>query len=221
VDVKGAMLAPAASCTTDQSGGHLNIRYSQFSPEVVRVVIELGRCVTTGWSTRTTRCGSRSGLTAGSRVVVGLAGHDGFVPGMKRPSPPPRCRLRCQLWPSCLAGPAGRPRAGPAARGYLGQSLDSATIDEVVAQFAGYSGKIDHPGQGHQRRPLNAHITNQRGRGAAGLLASHNLAAVEDPPPGDSSPSESCLAVGTGLTRAAAHRPAPVNYARASSLVGR
>ena len=56
-------------------------------------------------------------------------------------------------------------------------NLDSATIDEVVAQFANYSGKSIIPGANITDR-FNAHITNQRWDVALqAILDSHGLAA--------------------------------------------
>ncbi|MBI4500271.1 MAG: AMIN domain-containing protein [Gemmatimonadetes bacterium] len=222
IDVKGATLRTRGILYDRVNrGGILNIRYSQFTPDIVRVVLELEslRDYRLEHADDAVRIvfGTDRGFTAWSSVAPAALGvAPRFEPPVaERPASTPAAPL-----PAAAAAPV-RPAlpAQGSQQPVITTTLDSVSIDDLAAQFASFSGKSIVPGKEITDR-FTAHITNQPWDVALNaILASHGLAALEEPPGIITIQSRTALAARDSLEPLRTVLR-PVNYARASSLVG-
>src|ERR1043165_8754360 len=137
VDVKGATLRTRGILYDRiNRGGILNIRYSQFSPEIVRVVIELEslRDYRLEHADDAVRIaiGTDRGFTAWSSVAPAAMG---FAPRKETPVAEPPVAEPVAAPAPVIPAAARRPLSSLQGQqpAVISVSLDSATIDEVVA----------------------------------------------------------------------------------------
>jgi type IV pilus assembly protein PilQ len=230
VDLMGAKLtAPAALYDGTNRGGIKNIRFGQFRPGVVRVVLELDRLtdyeVQKGETTVRVRLGAEQTTFA--------TWSSGGMPAVAEPRAPAATPARSPA----VAARTETPRqdavsTSPAIRAYLENhraeamqsqapritvTWDNATIDEVVAGFAAFSGRTIVVSKGVSGN-VSAEIKNQPWDLAFAAvmesqgLASQNMSGVLIVAnKKDLAAADSTVPVETRLVR--------VNYARAQSLV--
>ena len=195
-------------------GGVQNVRYSQFRPDVVRVVIEMDSLVSYNLehedqAVRVSFGADRS-FAAWSSLDPATFTVPAAVPAAPRAAPaaPPRARV------TAMAS-APVPQQGTAV---ISVAYDSAKIADVMDAFAAYSGKSIILGKGVTGN-VTARLSNTPWDVAfQSILDAQGLSAVEDPPGIIRVDARETLAArdttepkGTTLVR--------VNYARASSLV--
>jgi type IV pilus assembly protein PilQ len=221
IDVKGATLRSRGILYDRVNrGGVLNIRYSQFTPEVVRVVLELEslkdyRLERADDAVRIA-IGTDRGFTAWSSTEP--AAQVVAARPVQRPAAPP---VRA-------ASPREAPHSGAPGMGVfmqgsqqppITQTFDSASMSDVLDVFASFSGKSIVSGADVTGQRVTARITNQPWDVALNaILESHGLAAREDPPGIIMVQSRASLAARDSLEPVRTII-VPVNYARASSLV--
>ena len=230
VDLMGAKLtAPAALYDGTNRGGIKNIRFGQFRPGVVRVVLELDRLtdyeVQKGEATVRVRLGAERTTFA--------TWSSGGMPAATETRAPAATPARTPA----VAARTETPRqdavsTSPAIRAYLENhrfeamqsqapritvTWDNATIDEVVAGFAAFSGRTIVVSKGVSGN-VTAEIKNQPWDLAFAAvmesqgLASQNMSGVLIVAnKKDLAAADSTVPVETRLVR--------VNYARAQSLV--
>ena len=222
VDVKGATLRTRGILYDRVNrGGILNIRYSQFTPEIVRIVLELEslRDYRLEHADDAVRIafGTDRGFTAWSSVAPAAFSLARGPESRSSERPAPAAVEEVRPAPALPARPA-LPAQGQQ-QPVISVTLDSASVDELVATFANFSGKSIVPGKEITDR-FNAHITNQPWDVALNaILAAHGLAALEEPPGIITIQSRAALAARDSLEPLRTILR-PVNYARAASLVG-
>jgi len=229
IDLLGARLtAPATLYDGQNRGGIKNVRYAQFRPDVVRVVIDLDALksyqIKRGEGQVRVQIGTeRTGFASWtSTTAAQVAAASGSV------GPPPVAE-------TAMPAAVTTPTAGPALSidQYLAMhrsealqsqaprinvTWDGADIEDVVAGFAAFSGRTIVVGKGITGK-VTAEVKNQPWDLAFNaVLESQGLGAV--PQPGgilvvmnkaDLARSDSTVPVETRLLR--------VNYAKATSLV--
>lgn len=172
LDLSGATLGNAPTLYDGvERGGILNIRMGQFSPNVVRVVIDLAALKDytverDGDAVRIRFGAERSFLAWSSLAPAALAAPAGPVPAPgRRPE---------------VAVASAAPQQIPADRP-ISVSYDNADIADVVAGFAAFSGRSIVLGQGIAGTiKINTEIKNKPWRSAfAAILAANGLSATE------------------------------------------
>ncbi|MBI4422053.1 MAG: AMIN domain-containing protein, partial [Gemmatimonadetes bacterium] len=214
IDVTGATLrAPGIFYDGVNRGGILNIRYRQFRPDVVRIVLELEslkdyKLVHADDAVRV-ELGTDRGFTAWSSVAPAS------LPVARRERGAGSGEPAARGQPGVPVQPL--PQLQAAQQPVISVTFDSAAISDVTATFASFSGKSILLGAGIVGR-VNANITNQPWDVAfQAILESQGLAAVEEPPGIIKVQSQAALAARDSLEPL---RTAliPINYARASSM---
>jgi len=240
IDLQGARLtAPVALYDGQNRGGVRNIRYAQFKPDVVRVVIDLDalkdyqveraagqvrvrigteRTAFAAWSSSTVAMAPPPAPTAVPPRRVAERGSGGQVAG----GPDQAARVTT----ASLAQPLGieeyleahRTEATQSQAARITVQWDNASIEDVVAGFAAFSGRTIILGK-DVKGTVTAEIKNQPWDLAmAAVLESQGL-AVKTLPGGilnvvsqaELARADSTVPITTRLVR--------VNYAKATSLV--
>jgi type IV pilus assembly protein PilQ len=211
IDVLGAQLSAAdASYDGQNRGGILNVRYAQFRPDVVRIVLELESLkdyeleyegeairITFGtdrsfaaWSSMAPRDYE---VAANDRVFTpdaGASAAEALLQGSQQP--------------------------------IITASYDSSSIADVMSGFAALSGKTIILGKDVSGLFVTAQVTNQPWDVAfQAILESQGLSAVEDPPGIIRVDSRATMFAQDSLARAlepVETRIVRVNYARATAL---
>ncbi len=226
IDLTGARLtAPATLYDGQNRGGVKNIRYAQFRPDIVRVVIDLD--VLKDYQVQKTvghvrvRIGSeRTSFAAWSSTTAGAA-----APQPVAPSPAPTAAARVttpqageaeSAIDQYLAAHAREAAQSRAPR--ITVTWDNAEIMEVVAGFAAFSGRTIVVSKGVAGK-VSAEIKNQpwdlafnavlESQGLAGVTLEGGIIQVVNKT--DLARADSTVPVSTVLVR--------VNYAKATSLV--
>jgi type IV pilus assembly protein PilQ len=232
LDLGGARLVgPSLQYDGVNRAGIRNIRYSQFRPDVVRVVIELDdtrdyQMVQGDNAIRVTFAAAQT-FAAWPNGAVVLPASAPVVPA-DAPAQPPAAAPAADLPAAIPAAPArsARPRTGdaPTAPQPLAQqprisvTFDAATIDEVIANFAAFSGRSIITGKGITGN-VTAEIHDQPWDIAFNaILASQGLAASELPGGIIRVDSRANLA-SEDSTEPLTTQPFKINYARASALL--
>ncbi len=221
LDLAGARLVgPSLQYDGVSRAGIRNVRYSQFRPDVVRVVIELD-------DVRDYQM-----VQSDDAVRVTFAATEAFTAwpaGAGAPAAAPLATVtpRPAELPAAIPAPvrAAEERAPtqvPAARSTqqprISVTFDQASIDEVVANFAAFSGRSIITGKGITGT-VNAEIHDQPWDVAFNaILASQGLAASELPGGIIRVDSRANLAA-EDSTEPLTTRPFKINYARASALL--
>ena len=226
IDLTGARLtAPATLYDGQNRGGVKNIRYAQFRPDIVRVVIDLD--VLKDYQIQKTeghvrvRIGSeRTSFAAWSSATAGAA-----APQPVAPSPAATAAARVttpqageaesaiELYLAAHAREAAQSRAPR-----ITVTWDNAEIIEVVAGFAAFSGRTIVVSKGVAGK-VSAEVKNQpwdlafnavlESQGLAGVTLEGGIIQVVNK--ADLARADSTVPVATVLVR--------VNYAKATSLV--
>ncbi len=169
VDIVGARLKNGTAYDGIQRGGIKDVRYSQFRPDVVRVAIYLDR--------------SRDYQVeqAGDAIRVRFGADQGFLawsstaPADLEPPAAPAVARAPEVTPP--AEPVAASAAAPAPR--ITVTWDRASIADVVAGFAAFSGRTIVLGKGVTGE-VTAEIKNQPWTEAfAAVLATQGLQAIE------------------------------------------
>ncbi|MFN8645847.1 MAG: AMIN domain-containing protein [Gemmatimonadales bacterium] len=169
VDIVGARLKNGTAYDGIQRGGIKDVRYSQFRPDVVRVAIYLDR--------------SRDYQLeqAGDAIRVRFGADQGFLawsstaPADLEPPTAPAVARAPEVTPP--AEPVAPSAAAPAPR--ITVTWDRASIADVVAGFAAFSGRTIVLGKGVTGE-VTAEIKNQPWTEAfAAVLATQGLQAIE------------------------------------------
>jgi type IV pilus assembly protein PilQ len=229
LDLGGARLVgPSLQYDGVNRAGIRNIRYSQFRPDVVRVVIELDdtrdyQMVQGDNAIRVTFAAAQS-FAAWPNGAVVLPAPTPAAPASAPAQAPAAAPVRAaDLPPAIPAGaPSARPRAGDAPvagqQPRISVTFDAATIDEVIANFAAFSGRSIITGKGISGN-VTAEIHDQPWDVAFNaILASQGLAASELPGGIIRVDSRSNLAA-EDSTEPVTTQPFKINYARASALL--
>jgi type IV pilus assembly protein PilQ len=228
LDLGGARLVgPSLQYDGVDRAGIRNIRYSQFRPDVVRVVIELDdtrdyQMVQADNAIRVTFAAAQSfaAWPNGAAVLPAPAAAPAAAPARAADLPAaiptaaanPRAR-RDDVSPP----PAATPEALPQ-QPRISVTFDAATIDEVIANFAAFSGRSIITGKGITGT-VTAEIHDQPwDRAFEAILASQGLAASELPSGIIRVDSRANLAA-EDSTEPLETLPFKINYARASALL--
>ena len=207
VDLVGAQLnVPGTLYDGRARGGIQNVRYTQFRPDVVRVVLELAslqdyQLEYAGDAVRIS-LGSDHSFQAWSSAVFDGPTIADPAPMMEEESPfAPRTEAMVQSQQPLLT-----------------MTFDSAHIRDVANIFAEYSGKSIIIGRDIDVT-IDASIRNQPWDLAfAQILAANGLAGTEDPPGMIRIASRAALALARDSFDVVVTRVEPVEYARATSL---
>ncbi|HEX7024845.1 MAG TPA: secretin N-terminal domain-containing protein [Gemmatimonadales bacterium] len=218
LDITGATLAPGMS----QSGydgikraGVLNVRVRQYTPDVVRVVLDVEQLV----PYRVERSAEAIRVSFGAQQEflawngAALAASSAAAAEPSRPAPAPATDVAAAAIRS-VSQPAAQGRAIPR----ITVSWDNASIEEVVAGFQAVSGLSMILGKGVSAK-VTAEIRDKPWPEAFyGILASQGLSAQEMPggiiridAPQNLAEIDSLEPLQTGLVK--------VNYARVGELV--
>lgn len=222
VDVKGATLRTRGTVYDRVNrGGILNIRYSQFTPEIVRIVLELEslkdyRMEHADDEVRIA-IGTDRGFSAWSSVAPAMQEIVRRAPEPEPEEAGPAERPATALKPSTMAplSSSAQQSQQPA----ISVTFDSASIGDVLETFATFSGKSIVPGEGVGAQRITAKIINQPWDVSLQvILDGQGLAALEDPPGVIRVQSRASLAARDSLEPLRTIIR-PVNYARATSLI--
>jgi len=228
LDLGGARLVgPSLQYDGVNRAGIRNIRYSQFRPDVVRVVIELDdtrdyQMAQGDNAIRVTFAAAQSFAAWPNGAVV--------LPASAPAQTPAAEPVRAADLPAAIPlAPSPRPRTGdaPAApsaaqagsqQPRISVTFDAATIDEVIANFAAFSGRSIVTGKGITGT-VTAEIHDQPwDRAFEAILTSQGLAASELPSGIIRVDSRANLAA-EDSTEPVTTQPFKINYARASALL--
>jgi len=218
LDLSGARLVgPALPYDGINRAGIRNVRYSQFRSDVVRVVIELdeARDYQVTQESSAVRVGFEAAQAfaawPGSAVVAPEArGAD--LPAAIVPTAPPRPRRADEV--GATVAPA--PQAAQQQR--ISVRFDAANINDVVANFAAFSGRSIITGK-DVSGTVTAEIRDQPWDVAFNaILASQGLSAIELPGGIIRVDSRTNL-VEQDTTEPLSTRSVKINYARAGALV--
>ena len=213
LDLAGARLVgPSLQYDGVSRAGIRNVRYSQFRPDVVRVVIELDQ-------TRDYQM-----VQGDNEVRVTFAASESFAAWPAGAGAPAAAPVAAAPRPADLpqAIPAAAPPVAQAQRGgqqpRISVTFDAASIDEVIANFAAFSGRSIITGKGITGT-VTAEIHDQPWDVAFyAILTSQGLAASELPGGIIRVDSRANLA-SEDSTEPLMTRPFKINYARASALM--
>ena len=175
LDVVGARLSGATSQYDGVNrGGVRNLRYNQFRPDVVRIVLELDaakdyKVTRDGDAIRVSFGADRTFLSWSSTAPAGLA------------APAPRAMADVRPVRSEVSVPDEVPVRAPQGEPRITVTWDRASIGDVVAGFAAFSGKTIILGK-DIKGEVTAEIKNQPWPQAfAAILAAQGLTAQEMP----------------------------------------
>jgi type IV pilus assembly protein PilQ len=209
VDLVGAQLTvPGTLYDGRVRGGIRNVRYTQFRPDVVRVVLELEslqdyQLEYAGDAVRIA-LGSDHGFQAWSSAAYDGPPAENFPPMVEEESP--------------FAPSATAPLALQSQQPLLTITFDSAHIRDVASTFAEYSGKSIIIGRDIDVT-IDAVIKNQPWDLAfAQILQANGLAGTEDPPGMIRVASRAAMALARDSFELVETRIEHVEFARAASL---
>jgi len=175
LDVVGARLSGATSQYDGVNrGGVRNLRYNQFRPDVVRIVLELDaakdyKVTRDGDAIRVSFGADRTFLSWSSTTPASLA------------APAPRAMADVRPARSEVSVPDEMPVSAPQGEPRITVTWDRASIGDVVAGFAAFSGKTIILGK-DIKGEVTAEIKNQPWPQAfAAILAAQGLTAQEMP----------------------------------------
>ncbi len=233
VDLVGARLVAPARLYDGVSRGPIrNVRYAQFRPDVVRVVVDLddvrdyevrreesavrvaveGAAEFAAWSSDASRRAPRAAAAAVPAPVASEVASSS-TPTFLPPAIPARPSAR----PAPAAAPAPAVQQAASQQAPISVTFDGATVQEVVATFAGFSGRSIVLGK-DITGTITAEIRNQPWDVAFNaILAGQGLAATELPGGILRVDSRTNLASQDSLEPLTT-RIVPINYARAASL---
>ena len=220
LDLAGARLVgPSLQYDGVSRAGIRNVRYSQFRPDVVRVVIELDdvrdyQMVQSDAAVRVTFAATEAFTAwpagAGAPAAAALATVTPRPAELPAAIPAPARVAEARAPTQVAARSTQQPR--------ISVTFDQASIDEVVANFAAFSGRSIITGKGITGT-VNAEIHDQPWDVAFNaILASQGLAASELPGGIIRVDSRANLAA-EDSTEPLTTRPFKINYARASALL--
>jgi type IV pilus assembly protein PilQ len=213
IDIVGASLAaPYVQYDGQNRGGIVNLRYAQFRPDVVRVVLEFERL--TGYELDQADGAVTVTLGADRNFAAWTSGDPGWARSLARyaASQPP-------VDPAPAAGAPVLPQAQQQSQQpAITASWDGASISDVIAGFAAFSGKTIIVGKG-VTGTVTATVKNQPWDIAfQQILQSQGLAAREEFPGVIRVDDQAQLAKLDSIEPLET-RILRVNYARATSLV--
>jgi type IV pilus assembly protein PilQ len=214
IDIVGASLAaPYVQYDGQNRGGIVNLRYAQFRPDVVRVVLEFERL--TGYELDQADGAVTVTLGTDRNFAAWTSGDPGWARGLTR--------YAASQVPPAEPTPAGA-QVLPQAQSQQSQqpaitaSWDGASISDVIAGFAAFSGKTIIVGKG-VTGTVTATVKNQPWDIAfQQILQSQGLAAREEFPGVIRVDDQAQLAKLDSIEPLET-RILRVNYARATSLV--
>jgi type IV pilus assembly protein PilQ len=223
VDLRGAMLdMPAGRYDRVARGGVINVRYSQFRPDVVRVVIELDG--PRAYEVRRESGEVRVAITGGS------AGSAAFAPwtmGSEVPDRPDNYRDSDEpnaerVVPAVASQPARSLRLTPAAQQSVQPRItvtyEDADIRDVIAAFATFAGRTIVVGKDVQGT-VTAEIRNQPWDIALrAILSGQGLAATEDPVTGIITVDSYQNISARQAVEPVETRMVPLNYSKAAAV---
>jgi type IV pilus assembly protein PilQ len=223
VDLRGAMLdMPAGRYDRVARGGVINVRYSQFRPDVVRVVIELD-------SPRAYEVRRESGEV---RVAItgGSSGSGAFAPwtmGSEVPDRPDNYRDSDEpdaqrVVPAVASQPARSLSLTPATRQSVQPRItvtyEDADIRDVIAAFATFAGRTIVVGK-DVTGTVTAEIRNQPWDIALrAILSGQGLAATEDPVTGIITVDSYQNISARQAVEPVETRMVPLNYSKAAAV---
>jgi type IV pilus assembly protein PilQ len=229
LDLVGAhLVAPTIAYDGVERAGIRNVRYSQFAPDVVRVVVDLVQA--REYHIRQDSAGVHVAFAAGQPFAVwssdGARRQTAPLPIAIRPVAPARADsvppVIRSMSREAEAAPAPAPPAPRAPRSPNEQprvtvTFDRANIQEVIANFAAFSGRSIIAGK-EVSGTVTAEIKDQPWDVAFfAILAGQGLSAIELPGGIIRVDSKANLAVQDSL-EGVSTTIVKVNYARASSL---
>jgi type IV pilus assembly protein PilQ len=181
LDVVGARLSEGAPALYDgvKRGGVLNLRYSQFRPDVVRIVLDLDgpkqyQVERKGQQVRVT-FGSESGFQAWTSAVA----HKDLVEADEPAEPAAPAASAAQTRKAEVGVPFSRAVAVNRAEPRITVTWDRASIADVIAGFAAFSGRTIILGK-DIKGEVTAEVKNQPWPTAfQAVLASQGLSAQE------------------------------------------
>jgi type IV pilus assembly protein PilQ len=231
IDLQGARLnAPAALYDGKNRGGVRNVRYAQFKPDVVRVVIDLDalkdyEVERVGGQVRVRIGTERTGFAAWSSstvLPVAVASRAAAVPPAVTGGPETASRVttpslgRSMTIEEYLA--AHRADANQSQAPRITVQWDNASIEDVIAGFAAFSGRTIILAKGITGN-VTAEVKNQPWDLALNAVLESQGLAVQTLPGGilnvvskvEMARADSTVPITTRLVR--------INYAKATSLV--
>jgi len=216
LDLTGARLvAPALAYDGVNRAGIRGLRYSQFRPDVVRIVIDLDEArdyrMTQGDNAVRVTFDAAQTFAAwpGGAPASAEASRAAELPAAIPAAPAPARRSAAVL-------PEAAPQLSQQHR--ISITFDQASIDEVIANFASFSGRSIITGRGITGT-VTAEIKDQPWDVAfSAILRSQGLAASEEPGGIIRVDSRSNL-VSQDSTEPLTTRRVKINYARATALV--
>lgn len=225
LDLVGARLvAPVMRYDGLNRGGIRNVRYAQFRPDVVRVVVELDEA--RDYEVRTDESAVRVSLAAAQHFASwssDASRTEAAAPATTAPAEATAAPARAL--PAALPAPALAPASALAAQQAVSTqapvsvTFDRASIQEVVATFAGFSGRSMILGKDIAGE-ITAEVRNQPWDVAFyAILAGQGLAASELPGGIIRIDSRANIAA-QDSTEPTATRVVRINYARATALQG-
>jgi type IV pilus assembly protein PilQ len=220
LDLVGAhLVAPTIQYDGVERAGIKNVRYSQFNPDVVRVVVDLTQ--PRAYQVHQDSAGVHVAFAAGAPFAVWSsdgARRETARPALAvRPTPPnPAADTDAQAaTPAPADAPAAAPR--PFQQPRISVTFDRASIQEVIANFAAFSGRSIVAGKDISGT-VTAEIKDQPWDVAFNaILAGQGLAAIELPGGIIRVDSRQNIAAQDSL-EGLSTTIVKVNYARASSL---
>lgn len=223
VDLRGAMLdMPAGRYDRVARGGVINVRYSQYRPDVVRVVIELD-------SPRAYQVRRESGEV---RVAItgGSSGSAAFAPwtmGSEIPDRPDNYRDSDEpnaerVTPAVASQPARSLNLTPARQQSVQPRItvtyQEAEIRDVIAAFASFAGRTIVVGK-DVTGTVTAEIRNQPWDIALrAILSGQGLAATEDPVTGIITVDSYQNISARQAVEPVETRMVPLNYSKAAAV---
>jgi type IV pilus assembly protein PilQ len=223
LDVTGARLvAPQLRYDGAVRGGIRNVRYSQFRSDVVRIVVELDgerdyEVVQEQGSVRLVLEGATDGFAVWSTNGPGYAAAGPAPAPAPVTAEPARADLPAALPVARAARPAAQAPAQAPQQPRVTDTFDRASIQEVVANFASYSGRSIILGK-DVAGEVTAEIRDQPWDIAfSAILAGQGLAATELPGGIIRVDSRQNLVTQDSLEPLTT-RIVAINYARSSSL---
>lgn len=218
LDLTGARLVgPSLPYDGINRAGIRNVRYSQFRSDVVRIVIELddARDYQVTQESGAVRVGFEAAQTfaAWPGGAAAPAARTADLPAAIAPTVPPRPRRADDV------GATVTPAPQTAQQQRISVRFDGASINDVIANFATFSGRSIVTGKDVQGT-VTAEVQNQPWDVAFNaILASQGLSAVELPGGIIRVDTRANLVVVEDTTEPQATRAIKINYARAGALV--
>jgi type IV pilus assembly protein PilQ len=219
VDLVGARLvAPLIQYDGVDRAGIRNVRYAQFRPDVVRVVVELSEA--RDYEIRQEESAVRVGFEAAQSFngwSSDLARLTALVPASAAaPAPADRGAIPAAIPPAARAAVAPAPQQAPQ-QPRISVTFDRASIQEVVANFASFSGRSIVVGAGITG-DVTAEIRDQPWDVAFNAILARQQLTASELPGGIIIVDTRANLAGQDSTEPLTTRIVKINYARAASL---